>query len=76
MSFSKTTPKPRDARVPEGQLAGGAIDRSYIDLPSAVAQAMDFSKGETVQWIIHDKAHPVLARPEAPPNPSVPLVAS
>ena len=41
----------------------------YINFPSAVAQAMDFSKGETVRWSIHDRATLVLERPDAPPSP-------
>ena len=27
----------------------------YINFPSAIAQAMEFEKGETVEWIIEDK---------------------
>ena len=38
----------------------------YINFPSAVAQAMEFSKGETVEWFIEDKETLVLHRPEAP----------
>jgi len=41
----------------------------YINFPSAVAQAMDFSKGENVQWTIADKGHLVLSREVVPPNP-------
>ena len=41
----------------------------YINFPSAVAQAMDFSKGEDVQWTIADKAHLILSRDRVPPNP-------
>jgi hypothetical protein len=41
----------------------------YINLPSAVAQMMDFSKGEIVEWSIHDRASLVLQRPHAPPSP-------
>jgi len=44
-------------------------EQYYINFPSAVAQAMEFFKGETVEWIVHDKAHLILARKEAPPNP-------
>ena len=40
----------------------------YINLPSAVAQMMDFSKGETVEWSLHDRSTLVLNRPEAPPS--------
>ncbi|OGV60960.1 MAG: hypothetical protein A2283_09925 [Lentisphaerae bacterium RIFOXYA12_FULL_48_11] len=41
----------------------------YINFPSAVAQSMDFSKGEVVQWSIHDRATLVLQRPDAPSSP-------
>lgn len=55
------------------------IDRTssqqwYVNLPSAVAQAMDFAKGETVEWTIADKGHLILSRTQVPPNP-VPLPA-
>lgn len=40
----------------------------YINFPSAVAQAMDFEKGETVEWIIEDKSQLVLNRLETPPS--------
>jgi bifunctional DNA-binding transcriptional regulator/antitoxin component of YhaV-PrlF toxin-antitoxin module len=38
----------------------------YINFPSAVAQAMNFKKGETVEWVIEDKAQLVLNRLEPP----------
>jgi hypothetical protein len=38
----------------------------YVNLPSAVAQGMDFSKGEQVEWIIEDKATLVLRRLNPP----------
>lgn len=41
----------------------------YINFPSAVAQAMEFHKGETVEWIVSDKSHLILARRAAPPDP-------
>ena len=41
----------------------------YINFPSAIAQAMDFSKSEPVQWTIADKGHLILARDQDPPNP-------
>lgn len=41
----------------------------YINFPAAIAQAMEFSKGEDVQWTIADKAHLILSRDEVPPNP-------
>ena len=46
-----------------------ASQQWYINFPSAVAQAMDFSKGENVQWTIADKGHLVLSREVVPPNP-------
>lgn len=39
----------------------------YINFPSALAQAMEFSRGETVEWLVEDKALLALRRPEAPP---------
>jgi len=41
----------------------------YINFPSAIAQAMDFSKGEDVHWTIADKGHLILSREIVPPNP-------
>lgn len=41
----------------------------YINFPSAVAQMMDFSKGEVVQWTLHDRETLVLHRPDAPDSP-------
>lgn len=32
-----------------------ASEQWYINFPSAVAQALDFSRGETVEWHIEDK---------------------
>ena len=37
----------------------------YINFPSAVAQAMEFGKGEIVEWIIEDKNTMTLKRVEA-----------
>ncbi len=34
----------------------------YINFPSAVAQAMEFEKGETVEWLIDDHQRMVLNR--------------
>jgi hypothetical protein len=41
----------------------------YINFPSAVAQAMEFEKGETVEWIIEDKANLILHRTHVPASP-------
>jgi hypothetical protein len=34
----------------------------YINFPAAIAQAMDFAKGEDVQWTIADKRYLILER--------------
>ena len=34
----------------------------YINFPSAIAQAMEFERGEVVEWIIEDKTQLVLRR--------------
>lgn len=41
----------------------------YINFPAAIAQAMDFAKGEDVEWTVADKKHLVLSRVEVPPDP-------
>jgi hypothetical protein len=43
----------------------------YINFPSAIAQAMEFSQSENVEWIISDKHHLILHRPDAPDDPIV-----
>ena len=40
----------------------------YINFPVAVAQAMEFERGETVEWIIEDKGSLVLRRQTVPPS--------
>lgn len=40
----------------------------YINFPSAVAQAMEFERGEVVEWIIEDKGQLVLRRQKVPPS--------
>ena len=34
----------------------------YINFPAALAQAMEFERGETVEWTVEDKAHLLLRR--------------
>ena len=41
----------------------------YINFPAAIALAMDFQKGEDVQWTVADKGHLILSRDVVPPNP-------
>jgi hypothetical protein len=38
----------------------------YINFPAALARAMDFTKGETVEWLVHDRRTLLLKRPHAP----------
>jgi len=40
-----------------------ASEQWYINFPSAVAQAMEFRRGEVVEWVIEDKARLTLKRP-------------
>ena len=40
----------------------------YINFPSALAQAMEFSRGELVEWFVESKNQLVLNRPQAPPS--------
>ena len=37
----------------------------YINFPSAIAQAMEFERGEVVEWLIEDKRKMVLKRDES-----------
>lgn len=45
-----------------------ASEQWYINFPSAVAQAMEFTRGETVEWIIEDRSRLLLRRLQAPPS--------
>jgi hypothetical protein len=40
----------------------------YINFPAAIAQAMDFVRGEIVEWHIEDRATLALTRKEPPPS--------
>ena len=44
-------------------------DQYYINFPTAVAEAMEFQKGEIIEWIIEDKANIIAHRPVVPPSP-------
>jgi bifunctional DNA-binding transcriptional regulator/antitoxin component of YhaV-PrlF toxin-antitoxin module len=41
----------------------------YINFPAPIAQAMQFEKGEVVEWFINDNQYLVLKRQKAPPGP-------
>lgn len=44
-------------------------DQYYINFPTAVAEAMEFQKGETIEWVVADKANIIAHRPHVPPSP-------
>ncbi len=50
----------------------------YINFPSALAQAMDFTRGETVEWTVEDKSLLALRRlhPPAPTLKKTPPASS
>ncbi len=41
----------------------------YINFPSAIAQAMDFERGETVEWTVEDRSLLSLKRQSTPASP-------
>jgi hypothetical protein len=41
----------------------------YINFPSALARAMEFSRGEIVEWVIEDRGQLRLRRLQPPPGP-------
>jgi len=46
-------------------IKGEASGQWCINFPSAVAQAMEFEKGEVVEWVIEKKKKMVLKRPNS-----------
>ena len=42
-----------------------ASEQWYVNFPAALAAAMEFSKGEVVEWIVHDRNVLTLRRTEA-----------
>ena len=38
----------------------------YINFPAPIAQAMEFQRGETVEWTIQDKSQLLLKRRQIP----------
>ena len=42
-----------------------ASEQWYVNFPSALAQAVEFEKGETVEWIVKDRYALMLQRTEA-----------
>jgi len=44
-----------------------ASEQWYINFPSALAQALEFSRGEIVEWFVEDKSLLALRRASTPP---------
>jgi len=42
-----------------------ASEQWYVNFPAVLAQAMEFEKGETVEWIVRDKSSLTLQRAKA-----------
>lgn len=40
----------------------------YVNFPAQVAQAMEFEKGETLEWFIEDKGTLAVKRRDVPPS--------
>jgi len=45
-----------------------ASEQWYINFPAAIARAMEFERGEVVEWLIEDKSQLVLRREHTPPS--------
>lgn len=45
-----------------------ASEQWYINFPSALAQAMEFSRGEVVEWFVENKGLLALRRTTPPPT--------
>src|SRR5712692_2038681 len=43
-----------------------ASEQWYVNFPSALAQALEFTRGEIVEWIVEHKSLLALRRPSAP----------
>lgn len=44
----------------------------YVNFPAAVANALDFAKGETVEWTLLDRGRLLLVRRRVPKAPAIP----
>ena len=43
----------------------------YVNFPAAVANALDFSKSETVEWTVLDRGRLLFTRQRSPKSPSI-----
>ena len=46
-----------------------SADQYYINFPTALAEAMEFQKGEIIEWIVEDKANIIAHRKTVPSSP-------
>ena len=46
-----------------------SADQYYINFPTAVAEAMEFEKGEAIEWVIEEKANIIAHRLLVKPSP-------
>ena len=46
-----------------------ASEQWYVNFPAALAQAMQFTQGEVVEWLIEDRGQLVMRRQQVPPSP-------
>lgn len=41
----------------------------YVNFPAAIAQAMQFERGEVVEWLVEDRQYLILRRTRVPAAP-------
>ncbi len=41
----------------------------YVNFPAAIAQALQFERGEIVEWLVEDKQYLILRRQRVPAAP-------
>lgn len=46
-----------------------ASEQWYVNFPAALAQALEFTQGEVVEWLVEDRGQLVMRRQQVPPSP-------
>lgn len=46
-----------------------ASEQWYVNFPAALAQALQFTQGEVVEWLIEDRSQLVMRRQQTPASP-------
>jgi hypothetical protein len=49
-----------------------ASQQWYVNFPSAIAQAMEFQKGEVFEWVLQDRRSLLLRRLHPPQSADIP----